>query len=362
MLRIELLEVEILSSLDLLFDKILKQKKKLDFRDFLDLKRVDLSEHAVIGNFICNNEDLRKELVATEKIIDSYFKKPERKRPLNILISAPPGSGKSFLLKQFVTKLDTVYQEYNLSTLIDKKEVFSVFRFIEQENEKGITPIIFIDEVDTAVNEEYIFPYFISAMSDGKSSQSTQVIKCCSAIIAFAGSGLFESSEMDDSWSLTRYGASTLSKAVGLITKIVDKVKYEHTYYKWRDEKIESLKTNSSKINKFKDFLDRIDLFIMLPPTSLELRNYSLKWELIDLSVSLIRKHISVSEVELHYLLVIMTLVYSFNSKREAESVVFVTSTPKSRTLRFEDLPYSVTKNFEAKLRNIENRIIEIGL
>jgi hypothetical protein len=84
--------------------------------------------------------------------------------------------------------------------------------------------------------------------------------------------------------------------------------------------------------------------------------------ELIDLSVSLIRKHFPIiNKVELKYLIVIMTLVLTFDSKRPAESVIYTTSNPIDNIMKFEYLQYQTAKKFEQRLSNIDNKTIEIA-
>jgi hypothetical protein len=252
---------------------ILNKKNRTPSPNFFkNLDPIDLSSRKVIGDFITNNSDLAEELKATEKIIDAYYRKTNIKRPLNILLSASPGSGKSFLLKQFKEKLHTDYIEFNLSTLISKEEVFNIFRYIKDKNASGKIPIVFIDEVDTQINNEYIFPLLISAMSDGNSRYIREDIDCSKAIIAFAGSGLFERNDTNFAFN------SSVSKYRILFNLVQEVYRFYHkkTYFEWSEEKVNNLKRSAYVINKFSDFLDRIDLFLMLPPTYLQLKNYSI--------------------------------------------------------------------------------------
>lgn len=341
--------------------KIIKNNdQKVNFNNFKELKEIDITKNEVIGKFLTNNKDIANELKETEKIIKSYFKNRTKERPLNILLSSSPGSGKSFLLKQFKKSLKTEYKEFNLSTLLSKEGVFRIFQYIEEKNKKKITPIVFINEVDTIINNEYIFPFLLSAMSDGK-SEYDEPIKCNRAIMVFAGSGLFESKETDYP------NISGLVKFRGITSFLFTMLQYfidifiQNTYLKWKENKIKILKKNSHRINKFSDFLDRIDIFLILPPTYLKLENYSIEEELRELSVALINKHIKkISKIELHYLFVIMTLIITFESKREAESVIFLTSASNGNILRFENLPYSIKQKFKNKLTSFENRLISI--
>lgn len=357
---------------DILFDgitalrRILKEKnEKVPFSKLLNTRSINLKGRRVIGYFISNNSDLASELLAVKKNIENYFTKKETKRPLNILLSASPGSGKSFLLKQINQELanhhKTEYKEFNLSTVVSKEEIFEISRFIQEKNSIGIIPIIFIDEVDTIINGEYVFPYLISAMSDGITNQTSIMIKCDKAIIAFAGSGLFENKGTEkDNIAIPIY-KNYYVKVAHQIIDLLKSLNEKQTYFEWRESKIATLKSKAHLINKFPDFLDRVDLFLMLPPTQLKLSNYSLEQELIDLAVSLIGKHFKdVKKVEMSYLLVIMTLILTFETKRIAESVIFLTANPTKDIIRFHDLPFSVIQKFESKFSTYKGRLIKI--
>ena len=180
-----------------IIQKAIEENKKLDFSEIFNSGTIDIRNRKVLGDFVSNNTDLKVELESIKNIIGNYLSRTEKKRPLNILLSASPGSGKSFLLRQFKGIFEKEdfkieYKEFNLSTLISKVEIFQIFQFIQDCNEAKITPIVFIDEVDTIINGEYVFPLLISAMSDGESKYIKHSFECRHAIMAFAGSGLFE--------------------------------------------------------------------------------------------------------------------------------------------------------------------------
>src|SRR5262245_24830476 len=61
----------------------------------------------VFGKYITRNTGFVEYLHGVRDQIDTYVNKISVKRPLNILLAAPPGSGKSFLIKQLIESIDT---------------------------------------------------------------------------------------------------------------------------------------------------------------------------------------------------------------------------------------------------------------
>lgn len=328
----------------------------INYQRFDGIKEIDITNSEIVEDFIGNNEDLKTDIEESGKIINSYVEnKNSKKRPLNILISAPPGSGKSFLLEQWEKKFNLIFLEYNLSTLISKEEVFTIFKAIRKENKKKRVPIVFIDEIDTIINGEYIFPLLLSVMSSGKSKFINKEIYCNNAILVFSGSGLFDTNEEKGISLIDLAKRNFMGKIIIYIIRIANKIRNLKNYFKWKEFKIKTLKNKTNSINKFPDFLDRIDLFLMLPPIFIDFENYNMDKELQEIAVALIKKHFkNVTTVELHYLIVIMTMLLTFDSRRDAESIIFLTVNTKGVHLKFNDLPSAIRKKFETKLKDIE--------
>lgn len=59
-----------------------------------------LESDGTIGRFITCTEGFKQELRALDQTVDTYVKREKPSRPLNLLLAANPGSGKSFLVKE----------------------------------------------------------------------------------------------------------------------------------------------------------------------------------------------------------------------------------------------------------------------
>src|SRR5438105_2923280 len=59
------------------------------------------------GQFVTRNEEYYQHVNRVRNKVKTYIKKHRPKRPLNILLAAPPGSGKSFLIKQIISAIES---------------------------------------------------------------------------------------------------------------------------------------------------------------------------------------------------------------------------------------------------------------
>ena len=73
------------------------------------------------GDYVTQNRQFLEYLSDVSKSIETYISRERTKRPLNILLSAPPGAGKSFLIKQIVNSLS----EYRVKTSYEEVYVAS---------------------------------------------------------------------------------------------------------------------------------------------------------------------------------------------------------------------------------------------
>lgn len=135
-------------------------------------------------------------VITLHTVMDSYVSKESVLRPLCIGVFGPPGSGKSFAVKQvageIAKKLDGSpfdFFEFNLTQFASPDEINSAIDPIRASVAQGKIPIAFWDEFDCRY-DDYEFGYlryFLPAMQDGVTYVHGVPYHIGRAIFVFAG-------------------------------------------------------------------------------------------------------------------------------------------------------------------------------
>ncbi len=124
-------------------------------------------------------------------LINEYCAKKQSDKPLSIAVFGPPGSGKSFGVKQIANSLTYKIQEitFNLSQMRSADELISAYHQIRDIVLKGIIPLVFWDEFDSKHNGVELgwLRYFLSPMQDGEFMEGQVSHPIGKAVFVFAG-------------------------------------------------------------------------------------------------------------------------------------------------------------------------------
>ncbi|HET8987536.1 MAG TPA: RyR domain-containing protein [Humibacillus sp.] len=144
--------------------------------------------YAVFGKLTAVDRVEIESLRGLERLVKGYESQPRPSKPLSIAVFGPPGSGKSFGVKQIAKSVlgDKVpILEFNLSQYADPKELVGALHQVRDKVLGGTTPVVFWDEFDS---REYLWlQYLLAPMQDGafQEGQITHPIGKC--VFVFAG-------------------------------------------------------------------------------------------------------------------------------------------------------------------------------
>lgn len=262
------------------------------------------------GKYITRNTGFLSYLKDARSRIEIYLNKSSPARPLNILLAAPPGSGKSFLVKQLIESIETdeklTFDEVYVASFDRTLELYSIFQRIQSINLEGKIPVVFFDEVDAKVDQGAIYKKFLSPMWDGTFFIGKEKFYLGKCIFFFAGSTL------------------SVEKASKIALKSIgDTGSYEQYLNTWLDGFNEFMEKDEEH-EKIKDFTDRMDLIIRIPPICEALLGSEYEKEYRDLACMLVLKHFEkvklIGEIALDY---ICKNLKNGESIRTAEKIIF---------------------------------------
>ncbi|QLH72597.1 ATP-binding protein [Rhodopseudomonas palustris] len=286
------------------------------------------------ANYVTRNAGFLNYVHDVREQIATYIAKRSAKRPLNILLAAPPGSGKSFLIKQIINSItqqnhdiQVSFEEAYIASLENMDELFKIFQRVQSLNLEGKLPVVFFDEIDAEITgSSHVYAKFLAPMWDGTFYLGKEKFFLGKCIFFFAGSGLSLEDESDN--------------ALTTLSKKTNPVKYDDYYEQWKTKFDERHSQAWAKQQKLPDFLDRIDSFLRIPPICSELLGDDTEGEYIDLACMLIKKHFpAVKYIENDALNIICRALRNETSMRTAEKIVFSSTSRSEEEYELFDTP-----------------------
>ncbi|MBU0673878.1 MAG: AAA family ATPase [Proteobacteria bacterium] len=131
-----------------------------------------------------------------QTVMDSYVSRDHFLRPLCMGVFGPPGSGKSFAVKEIARVIAQKFEtnpfeffEFNLTQFAGPDEINSAIEPIRASVAKGMVPIVFWDEFDCPYggHEFGYVRYFLPSMQDGVTYVHGIPYNIGRAIFVFAG-------------------------------------------------------------------------------------------------------------------------------------------------------------------------------
>jgi hypothetical protein len=146
---------------------------------------------ASYGEFLTADREEIERINAIRKLIIAYRENLQDKRPLSLAVFGPPGSGKSFSIKQLAAELgfaDKSIHTFNLSEFKEPSELHVAFHIVRDATIQGKIPLIFWDEFDS--DSLKWLKEFLAPMQDAEFRAGSIIHPLGKAIFIFAG-GVF---------------------------------------------------------------------------------------------------------------------------------------------------------------------------
>ncbi|KAF5428416.1 MAG: RyR domain-containing protein/RyR domain-containing protein, partial [Candidatus Methanomarinus sp.] len=131
---------------------------------------------------------------AIRELIIEFLVNPKPKQPLCFAVFGPPGSGKSFGVKQILKDIDEDEDKlkriiFNISQFGNYQDLVAAFHDVRDIVLEGKVPFVFFDEFDSALDDQRLgwLKYFLAPMQDGEFRDGESTHPIGNAIFVFAG-------------------------------------------------------------------------------------------------------------------------------------------------------------------------------
>lgn len=144
---------------------------------------------ACYNNYKTADREEIERINAIRSLISQYQKKDKDNRPLSIAVFGPPGSGKSFAIKQLAEEMfgkNKASLEFNLSQFNKSvSHLHDAFHIVRDASIKGQIPLVFWDEFDS--DDLFWLKEFLAPMQDAEFRAGSLAHPFGKAIFVFAG-------------------------------------------------------------------------------------------------------------------------------------------------------------------------------
>lgn len=152
--------------------------------------------------------------------IQSYIADISRDSPLNILLEAPPGSGKSHFVKCLAEKLSGEHVRavtFNMAGMRDVEDLVPALDSIRNLKAMDKFPLLFLDEFDTKSDN---YALLLPLLLDGEITAGHRQLKVGRIVIVLAGSKRDIGAAYDESRNVTIASSTRDDKLPDLMSRI----------------------------------------------------------------------------------------------------------------------------------------------
>ncbi len=287
----------------------------------------------VVGDYVTRNDGFKNELMNLCDVLRTYVARKTVSRPLNLLLGVPPGSGRSFFVKQIAkaVPMKTEFDEFCIPTFHSTDAIIGIFQRIQSAGVSGEIPFFLVDQVDGLVENQRVLKYFLEPMWKGVFRPGKQAMELGRAVLVYTTGTIVPAPSVENLLGTGEEGHA-------------DGIGYEEYAGWWRQQAQQGVNADSgadaTRIECAKDFLDRIDLTICVPPILKLFSGEEVGREQVDIACLLVKKHFeNVTHIERAAVLAVVKKLAESQSRRNAETAVFCSNVKDGRTFKLADMP-----------------------
>lgn len=174
----------------------------------------------LLGDYVTLDLKHREDILQIIKMIREYAKDRTRLRPLNIMMQAEPGSGKSHFVKCLANKLNMLRAaavDFNMGSMQNIDDFVQPLETVRNLKVHDNFPILFLDEFDSDPKR---YPILLPLLWDGELRVGHRDLKLGKLVIILAGSDRKIEKAMKAARKMQTTNTPDRTKLVDLLSRI----------------------------------------------------------------------------------------------------------------------------------------------
>ncbi len=134
-----------------------------------ELPYFDLTRAMVeVDGYACCGEKKRQEIGKLIRGIQSFLKTGE-KHHISCMLTASPGSGKTFLVRRLAETSDLRFLPFNITQMTSRNDILEIFDSIvtTQAQDPNKPLLVFVDEINAKLAGDNVYSSFLAPIEDG---------------------------------------------------------------------------------------------------------------------------------------------------------------------------------------------------
>jgi hypothetical protein len=194
--------------------------ERTDKKKEIDLVHEFRVSSQLLGDYVTLDWPHYQAITRVRSAISQYAEDKSRRRPLNIMMQAEPGSGKSHLVKSLaksISKHNAVAIDYNMASLQSIEDFLQPLDSVRNVKVQDKLPILFLDEFDSDPSR---YPLLLPLMWDGELNIAHRNLKLGKLVIILAGSSVSIGAAISTAKGMQAAGAAESGKLIDLVSRI----------------------------------------------------------------------------------------------------------------------------------------------
>jgi hypothetical protein len=175
---------------------------------------------SLLGDYVTLDWQHRQDILRIITQIKRYADDDTRRRPLNIIMQAEPGSGKSHMVNCLARKLEAIHAaavNFNMASLQSMDDLSQPLDAVRNLKVVDRLPLLFLDEFDSNPTN---FATLLPLMWDGELQISHRDLMLGKLVIILAGSGKNIEQAMKSAKAMQAASEAQETKLVDLLSRI----------------------------------------------------------------------------------------------------------------------------------------------